>query len=187
MGNELVNIGSAVIAAGFWDDLLGHQLSFWPLAALSTGTVLPLVLLFGEVIPKTLSVKRPERVAPLIARPLRLFATLVTPIRWVLRRISGLLTRPFTKGRPAAQQPALSEAEFRSMLVLGEREGVIEEQEHEWIRNVLEFDDRTVQRVMTARQQVFALPITTPSRSWWIACGRRDTRGSPSMRASSTT
>jgi putative hemolysin len=162
IGNEVVNIGTAVVVASFWEGVLGLGYGFWTITFISTATSLPLLLLFGEIVPKTIAVKRSEEVSLLVARPIQAFARLVTPIRWVLRRVASLLTRPFGPG-PSAAQKAFSERDFRTLVDLGKKEGVIEEQEHAWIHNVFEFDDRPVLRIMTPRSRIFALPLDLPA------------------------
>jgi putative hemolysin len=162
VGNELVNIGTAVLVASFWEGVLGLGYGFWTVTTISTATALPLLLLFGEIVPKTIAVKRNEEVSLFVARPIRAFARLVTPIRWVLRRVANFLTRPFGKG-PSAAEKAFSERDFRTLVDLGKKEGVIEAQEHAWIHNVFEFDDRPVLRIMTPRSRMFALPLDLPA------------------------
>lgn len=157
IGNELVNIGTAVVTASFWGDVLGHEYGFWTVTIISTATALPLLLLFGEIIPKTMAVKNSEGVSLFVARPLSAFSRLITPVRWVLRRVADAIVRLFGS-EPRAVERAPSEKDFRMLLDVGKLEGVIEEQEHRWIRNVFDFDERPVRRVMTPRSRMFSLP-----------------------------
>lgn len=159
VGNELVNIGASIVVATFWDTLLGHEHGFWAVTVLSISTALPFILFFGEILPKTLAVRSTVAIAVRVSRPLYYWGQLIAPLRWVLRGLADLLARPFG-GSQAPSREAMTEQDLRALLVVGEREGAIDADEHKWIRNVMAFDEVAIHKVMTPLGDVTALPTT---------------------------
>src|SRR5262249_44715286 len=140
--------------------LLGIHREVW-VTALTIAITVPLVVLVGDMTPKTLAIKMGERWARRVARVLDGFAWLLSPIRVVGRLVAdGLL---FLLGaRLATQEEGIREEEFRALVDVGEKEGEVEVAERRLIHNVFEFGDRTVGEVMTRGDKVFALPYDMP-------------------------
>ncbi|MBW2122207.1 MAG: HlyC/CorC family transporter, partial [Deltaproteobacteria bacterium] len=129
----------------------------------STLTMTLLILLFGEITPKTIAVQRPERVASWVVRPLNVFSTLVSPIRRLLRRTTELLLSLLGVSA-IGESRELTEEELQTLVDIGFKEGVVNRLEREIIQRVFSFGDKTVQQVMTPRVQVVALCVDTPPR-----------------------
>jgi putative hemolysin len=160
--NEVVNIAASSIAATVTSDLLpnSHELAR---VVITTAVIVPLILMFGEMAPKSLAVRLGERWAMVIARPLSWFATLIAPLRMVLYGISGAIV--FLLGGKRVQvEMAIKEDEFRALVDLGSEAGELEIAERRLIHKVFEFGDTTVGKVMTASDKVFALPYEMPLR-----------------------
>lgn len=155
IGNEFVNVLLSTVTAGLVLQLFPGKP--W----LNVVVLTPLLLLFGEVLPKTLALRFNRTVAALVARPLLLFARLVSPLRWVLTRIADLFLR-LTGGSNAPGQAALREAHLLTLVEQGRRSGAVGAMEEEMIQKVFEFGDLTVSRLMTPRPDVFSLSLTTP-------------------------
>jgi len=153
IGNELVNIAIAALATSIALKLFG---SVGVALAIGAGTFV--ILLFGEVIPKSLSLRFTERFALLAASPLHLFSQWIQPIQefftWaaeaVLSKVGFF---------PKEKDTTISDEEFRTMVELGEGEGIIEADERELIHNVIEFGDKTVSDVMTPKIDMFTLSV----------------------------
>jgi CBS domain containing-hemolysin-like protein len=112
-----------------------------------SGVLTFLVILFSEIMPKTLAERYAERVAMTIALPVRLITTALTPIVVVFE----VLMRPMTRGE---RPPSISEAEIRILARIGRAEGVIEEDEVEMIQRVFRLNDLTARDLMTPRTAV---------------------------------
>ena len=112
-----------------------------------SGVLTFLVILFSEIMPKTLAERYAERVAVAIALPVRAITTALTPIVMVFEA----LMRPMTRGE---RPPSISEAEIRILTRIGRAEGVIEEDEVEMIQRVFRLNDLTARDLMTPRTAV---------------------------------
>ncbi|MFO7767416.1 MAG: hemolysin family protein, partial [bacterium] len=123
-----------------------------------------LLLLVGEILPKSFAIERSEQLGPAVSGPLAAFTTLIRPLRALLEWISGVLTRPFRHGGLAA--PKLSSRELATAVELGHYEGVVDAFEREIINNILEMEERTVGEVMTPRVDVESLETGTEMDEW---------------------
>jgi CBS domain containing-hemolysin-like protein len=112
-----------------------------------SGVLTFLVILFSEILPKTLAERYAEQVAIAIAIPVRAVTTLLTPVVVVFET----LMRPLTRGE---RGPSISEAEIRILARIGRAEGVIEEDEVEMIQRVFRLNDLTARDLMTPRTAV---------------------------------
>jgi putative hemolysin len=153
IGNDLVNITASITATTLVLHLWGVQ-NAW-LAPLLT---LPLILIFGELIPKMLAVSHAERVSVLVSRPLELFSILITPIQAGLKRAADFCLRILGVS-PALSPSGVSDEDFKTILDVGRQEGVVEPTEHTMIERVLAFAEVPVRQVMTPRIDMFCLDI----------------------------
>jgi len=146
-GNELVNIAAAANMAGILVTLYGVERAGW----ISVFVMVPLLLLFGEVTPKTIAVSNPMRVSSsVVAAPLSVWVRLVTPIVWALRGVSDLITT-FIVGEEKAAENILQVDEFRTLVEAGADEGELNATERALIYNLLEADDTEIVEIMTPR------------------------------------
>jgi putative hemolysin len=158
--NELINMSSSSIAATVTAHLApGLRESVQ--VALTTAVMVPLILLVGEMTPKSLALRIGEPWAKAVSRPLLVFEWVVAPVRFLLQGVAfGVVT--LLGGRPLKPQSGLREEEFRALVDVGSEEGELEIAERRLIHNVFEFGDTTVGKVMTPADQVFALPYEMP-------------------------
>jgi len=154
LGNELVNITlstvglAAVLAVAEYKHV--ESVPWW----INVVLVTPLLLLFGEVAPKALAVRLGVRWARAVAVPLRIFGAVVAPLRAVLGAIADALLRGAGIEQTDPLPDALQEAQFKALVRLGEREGVIHTDEAELIHRVFDLNDTPVSRIMTPRSEV---------------------------------
>ena len=148
LGNNLVNIAAAtlgtIIAVAIWGYPWG------PIIA--TVGVTAIILVFGEVIPKTFAVHHAQRLSLIYANPLRIVELCFYPFILALERIGLRFTRIVTVSEEDKQ--IISEGEIRSAINVGESEGVVEEDEAKILRQVFEFTDRPVSKVMVPRTEI---------------------------------
>ena len=148
LGNNLVNITAATLGTIIALAIFG--LPWGPIIATAGVTVL--ILVFGEVIPKTLAVHHAQRLSLVYVRPLRIIELCLYPFVLALERIGLRLTRMVAV--PEEGRTLVSEGEIRSAISVGESEGVVEEDEAEMLRKVFEFTDRPVSKIMIPRTEI---------------------------------
>lgn len=107
-------------------------------------------------LPKRLAEHRPEKFAFFCLKPLAFFRGLFFPFTWLVSSISGGYSRLLSAGSDAGKEDA-TEEEIRMMVDVGNEKGVIEESQKDMINNIFEFDDRTVEDVMTHRTEIIAV------------------------------
>lgn len=161
IGNESVNVSLSVVIAGTVEAMFGAGRSEFEMAILATVMALPLVLLLGEITPKTIAFKTSAGWTRFAARPLWLFGIVVTPLRLVVAGIAWVIARPFGgTGRSGPRD--MSEAEFIALVDAGSAEGEVDPRERRLIHKVFEFGDKTVAEAMIPRNRVFALSYDLP-------------------------
>jgi len=146
-GNELVNIAAAANMTGILVSLYGPERAGW----VTLIVMVPLLLLLGEVTPKTISVSNPVRISTrLVAAPMNVWVKLVAPLVWAIRGIADKLTSMIVGEEPAAEN-ILQLDEFRSLVEEVSREGELNATERALIYNLLEAGDTEVVEIMTPR------------------------------------
>lgn len=154
IGNNLVNILASVMATVWAIEVFGSNA-----IGIVTGVLTLLILVFGEITPKTFAQKYSVRSARMMAYPLLWLTKILMPVIWVFDQFTtGLLRMLKLKGT----LQSVSEEELLAMIDIGRKEGVIEEQEQELIENVLEFSDTTAEEVMTVKKDMDMLKSNTP-------------------------
>ncbi len=148
VGNNLVNIGASALATVLATEWFGH---FGP--GIAVGVLTVLILVFGEVTPKSWAALHAERISLFAAPIILVFGRALLPAVWVLERFAARLHRVAGVNK----EPTVTESEVISLLTYGAEEGTIEDDEIEMIERVFAFNDSTVRDVMTPRNEVFSL------------------------------
>ncbi len=161
LGNELVNITFSSMAAGVVARV-GSGLGQLAITLLTTAFTVPLIVLIGEITPKSIALRVAESWARFAARPIGLFAFLVTPLRALVNVIAGVVVRILSGGAPPPAQAPIGEAEFKALVDAGSEEGELEAAERRLIHKVFEFGDRTVAEIMTPAKDVYSLSYELP-------------------------
>jgi CBS domain containing-hemolysin-like protein len=151
LGNNLVNVAFTALVTVLMVSLVEDE-GLGILLATVVGTTG--LLIFGEIIPKTVAVRHSEWVAFLYARPLKVVETVLLPmvavLQWGTRRLNNVLGTSL--GRES-----ITEGEFRTLIDIGEAEGTFEPAEAEMLENVFRFGDMQVREVMTPRTEIVAI------------------------------
>lgn len=155
IGNETINIALSTVTAGLLLRLFPDEP--W----LNVVVIVPMLLIFGEVLPKTFAFRFGMHLAPRTAPILVAFSQLVTPIRFVLSRLADAAL-VLTSGSSAPRQAELREAHLRSAIDLGRKAGNIGAVEQEILHRVFEFGDLKVRDIMTPQKEVFSINLLTP-------------------------
>jgi putative hemolysin len=114
-------------------------------------------LIAGELVPKRLALRNPERLACIVAPPMRLVSQVAHPVIWLLRRVSDLVLRLFAT--PSVEDPRMTEEEVKTLIAEGTEAGVFEQAEKEMLEGVLRVADRSVRSIMTPRPDVVWLDL----------------------------
>lgn len=160
-------MASAVASESFADRVVaafhGSSLSPSLIKAVSVLVITILLsfvtLVFGELVPKRIAMKNPEKIALKVAGTLKTIALIFKPFVALLAFSTNAIARLFGVSA-AAEMKNVTEEEILMMVDVGEESGTIEENEKEMINNVFEFNDRTAGEVMTHRNDICAVEIT---------------------------
>lgn len=153
VGNNLVNILASVIATVLFSKIFGSNA-----IGITTGIMTFLLLVFGEVIPKTFAAKYSVEISLLFGPVLYVLSKILTPVVLFMKLIIAGAEK-ITGARNVIRKT--SEDELIAMASLTAEDGSIEHEERELIENILEFDDTYVEQVMTPRVSIEALPVGT--------------------------
>ncbi len=155
-------VGEAALAAPLAEWLQGFQL-FEPETTryIATGLVVVLVtyfaIVFGELVPKRIGQMSPEKIARLVARPIRGLAAVANPFVKLLSASTDVLLRLL--GARTTADNAVTEEEIHALIEEGSESGVIDEQERAMVRNVFRLDDRQIASLMTPRSDIVYLDL----------------------------
>ncbi len=156
IGNELVNVSASVISAAIVIDLLGAGNKWVNLLIM-----IPLLLLVGEITPKSLAIRNNVRFATFQSRPIQTFAWLITPLRIVIRRVAdGFIT--LMVGRQRSRGNLITEDMVRTLADEAVGEGALDHQEAQYIAQIFDFGNKTVEELMTPRAGIFYLSNSLP-------------------------
>jgi len=146
-GNELINIAAAANMAGILYSLYGAERA----GLINVLVMVPLLLLVGEVTPKTIAVSNPVRISSgVVAAPMNIWVRLVTPLRWVIRAIADRITTLIV-GEETTKANILHVDEFRSLVEEVAKDGELNATERALIYNLLEANETEVVEIMTPR------------------------------------
>ncbi|MDU6855486.1 MAG: hemolysin family protein [Zhenhengia sp.] len=157
VGNNIVNIGASSLATVVATGIFGTD-GAGIAAAIATGVMTLLVLIFGEITPKSLSTQKSQEVACFVARPISLVVLIFNPVVKVLMFISNLMIRLFG-GKIDTSKPFITTDELKTIVTVSHEEGVLEEEEKEMIYNVFGFGDSYTKDVMIPRTDMIAVDV----------------------------
>lgn len=145
IGNNIVNLSASSLATSLAIRLWGSMG-----AGIATGVLTLLILLFGEISPKTLATINSERIALSYSGIIEMFMKVMTPVIYIINKLStGLLLLIRVDPNAGAQQ--MTEEELRTIVDVSRESGVIESEEHTMINNVFDFGDAQAKEVMVPR------------------------------------
>ena len=154
IGNNIVNSAAASIGTILFTQMLGAERG----ATVSTIVLTIIVLIFGEVTPKSLAKEMPEKVATAVSPFLVLLMALMTPLTWLFTQWKKLLGHFVHSG----EADTITEGELMTMVSEAENDGELTDRESELIRSAIEFDDVEVEEILTPRVDVVAVEDDIP-------------------------
>ena len=145
IGNNVVNISATALATTMAIDIWGNR---W--VGLITGILTLIILIFGEITPKTISAIKAERVALRISGVILFITKLLTPVVFIINKLCNGVMRLFQID-PNEKPTSMTESELRTILEVSHEEGVLESEERRMITNVVDFGDSLAKDVMVPR------------------------------------
>lgn len=153
VGNNIVNILSSSLATIICTSLFAEKFGTATAAAISTASMTVLVLIFGEIMPKSFAKQHAESCALAFAGLLGAIMWLLTPISAIFAQLQKAMAK-LSKGEDA---PNFTEDELKYIINEIEDQGVLEEQESELVKSALEFDETTIEQILVPRVKVVAV------------------------------
>ncbi|MCC0631875.1 hemolysin family protein [Clostridioides sp. ZZV15-6388] len=153
VGNNVVNIAATSISTSLFIGLMGEKG-----VALATAVMTVLVLIFGEITPKTIAASNSEKVSLLVSKPIRVIIFVLRPVVWVFNIITNVIFKLFGITHKGAKS-FITEEELKTMVNVSHEEGVLEMEEREIINNVFEFGDMQAKNAMIQRIDMVAIDM----------------------------
>lgn len=145
VGNNIVNITMASVSTVLFTTLFGSGA-----VGISTGVTTVLVLIFGEILPKSYAKENAERLSLFFAGPLSFLIILFKPIIFIFNKLASIL-------KNGKVEPSVTEDELKYIIEEIEEQGVLEEQEGDLVRSALDFDEITVNEILIPRVKVIGV------------------------------
>lgn len=152
IGNNIVNIASSSIAT-----VIAVELFKSSGALISTIFMTVVVLIFGEIIPKSIANENSEKFTLLIAKPLKFLMFISYPIVFIFLKLKNQVVKIFGSKNKI---PSVTEQELKYIVENIEKEGVLEEDESTLVRSALEFDEKTAEEILTPRVDMIAINVS---------------------------
>lgn len=143
LGNNIVNIAASALATIISTELFGSQG-----IGIAIGVMTLLILVFGEIIPKSIAVAKAEKLSLIISKPILFVMYLLWPLVWIFEQTAKMIS---------STQVLVSEEEIKTMATMGLESGAIKKEEEKIIKRAVEFADITTEDVMTPRIEIFRL------------------------------
>lgn len=153
IGNNIVNIFASALATLVAINRFGVGAT-----AIATSILTIVVIIFGEITPKSFATQYAEKVAMAYSRPVGILMVLLTPLVIIFYSIASAIIKLFG-GDINQGHPLVTEAELKTMMDVGSEEGVFEEEEKEMVFNIFDFGDLQVKDVMVQRVDIIAIDV----------------------------
>ena len=155
IGNMFVNITASSLATYLAIKLIGNIG-----IGIASGTMIFTILVFGEIVPKSLAVANAEAISKKVARPIEIISTGLFPLIKLFKVVISALYYFFGK-KSVREKKEITEEDLITLIDAGKDEGVIKEEENEMIRNIFEFGDTMVKEVMIPRVDMACISSDT--------------------------
>ena len=153
VGNNIVNIAATSVSTSLFISIFGDGG-----VAIATAVMTVLVLIFGEITPKTIAANSPEKIAVIVSKPISIIMKITKPIVWVFNLLTGIIFKIMGIDNDGVK-PFITEEELKAMVNVSHEEGVLEMEEREIINNVFQFGDMQAKEAMIQRLDMVAIDI----------------------------
>ncbi len=158
IGNNIVNLSASSIATTLALRLFGSVG-----AGVATGILTVLILIFGEISPKTFATLHAETLAMAYSGIIQMLMNVMTPVIFIINTMSNAFLR-LLRIDPNKNKDSITEEELRTIVDVSHESGVIESEEHEMIHNVFDFSDALAKEIMTPRIDMTFVQIDSTYR-----------------------
>ena len=160
IGNNITNVAASALATAVLLNVFQKMgLNFAAEMALVTFTMTVILLIFGEITPKTIAIKNPLEYSLLIAKPVKFIVLTFKPLIWIFNHITKLISKLLRIPSEEAQK-LFSEEDIKTMVSIGEEEGALEKEEKEMIHSIFEFGKTVTREIMTPRTDTVCVDRT---------------------------
>jgi len=156
IGNEFVNVAASVISAAMVIQVMGEDSKMMNILIM-----VPILLFFGEITPKTLAIKNNIAFATFESKPIDMFARLITPIRYVVRIVSEFFTTLIV-GKELSRGNIITEDMVRTLVQDAAGQGALDVTEARFIHQIFEFGNKDIEDLMTPRADITFIAIDDP-------------------------
>lgn len=154
IGNNIVNLSASSLMTTFAISLWGNKA-----VGIATGVLTFIILMFGEIIPKTWAMQRAEPIALLFGPIIRLLMTILTPVIFLVDMLSNWILR-LLHISSEGNNFSITEKELKTYVDVSHEGGVIESEERALIYNVFDFGDTVAKDIMIPRIQMTTVPLS---------------------------
>ncbi len=153
IGNNVVNIALTSLATSLAVAAFGDAGIGVATAAATIG-----ILVFGEILPKTVALVRSERIALKISLPIAVLVAALTPLVWAISTLTDAIAS-LVGGKKASDGARVTEEDLIALIEVGEEEGILAAPERELMRNILNYADLNARDIMTPRTDIITVPL----------------------------
>ncbi|MBO5473542.1 MAG: HlyC/CorC family transporter [Lachnospiraceae bacterium] len=153
IGNNIVNLSASSVATTLAIKLWGSHA-----VGATTGVLTFVVLMFGEIVPKTWAMQKAESITLLYSGLISMLMTVLTPVIFLVDKISGWILR-LMHINPDSSNMSITETELKTYVDVSHEGGAIESEEREMIYNIFDFGDTVAKDIMVPRIQMTTVPI----------------------------
>lgn len=153
IGNNIVNISASALTTTFTTAVFGSRF-----IGISTGILTLVVLLFGEITPKTIATLYNEKMSMIYIHIIAPLTLILTPVIWVVDRLSGIIFLLLGVDRNGAANQ-MTEGELRTIVDVSVEDGVLEKEEKSMINNVVDFGDSKAKDIMVPRADMVLVSV----------------------------
>lgn len=155
IGNNIVNISASALTTTLCTEVFGNKY-----VGIATGILTLLVLIFGEITPKTLASRYAVQMSMVFVYPISVLMVILTPAIWLLDGITGLIFKLLRLDKSNSGN-TMTESELRAIVNVSHEEGVIEQEERFMISNVVDFGDALSKDIMIPRTDMICADVTS--------------------------
>ena len=153
VGNNVVNIWGSAIATA-----LAIKLYSEGGIGIATTVMTIVILIFGEITPKTLAVYHSEGISLKVAPIISMLVKILSPVVYIMTKITNFVVR-LSGGSPSDKKPFITEDELKTIVDVSSKEGLLENDEKEMIYNIFEFGDLRIKDIMVQRQDISSVSV----------------------------
>lgn len=170
LGITLASLGLGVVGEKVMHEIIHDALAKFGIGEALITTISTVIafsvitimhIVFGELAPKSLAIQRPVATTLFIAVPLQIFYVLFRPFIWILNGFAAVILKPFGIDTSAGHESLHSNEELQYLLDQGKESGALEDNEHELIKNVFDFNERVVKNIMVPRTKISGIELNT--------------------------